>query len=156
MLRPLALLPSILLLLLATGCTAGSSYTIVEGHMKPSHFQFVDIVKQQEAGAGGWRAACVHLHLKHAGGPLYICKFGVEMPMETGDGPLSVPLAQRTAADCANLAATTALGATTPATPLGLACESFKAAFKATLGRAVEGSRVMTLCHKATRPEAAP
>ncbi len=154
--RLLPLLPSVLLLLLSTGCAAGGGYTIVEGRMRPSHFKFVDIVQQKGPGAGGWRAACVHLHLMHAGGPGYVCKFGVEVPMETGEGPISLTLAQRIAADCANLAATVAFEATTPATPLGLACEGFKAAFKTTLGRAAEGSRVMTVCHKATRPEAAP
>jgi hypothetical protein len=147
----------VVLIPLATGCTAGGSYTIVEKHVEPRHFKFVDVVNQEEQGPGGWRAACLHLRLQHAAGPFYLCKFGVEMPKENGDaGPISLPLAQRIAADCANLAADTALGATTPATPLGLACESFKKAFKAILWRAVEGSRVKTLCHEATKPVTVP
>lgn len=152
------LLPlGVMMLLLATGCSAGGSYTIVEKHVEPRHFKFVDVVSRKGKGPGGWRAACLHLRLQHTVGPFYLCKFGVEMPMENGDaGPISLPLAQRIAADCANLAADTVLSATTPATPLGLACESFKKAFNAALWRAVEGSRVKTLCHEATSPAIAP
>lgn len=147
----------VMLLSLTASCTAGGSYTIVEKHVEPRHFKFVDIVSHQEEGPGGWRAACLHLRLQHAGGPVYLCKFGVEMPKETGkSGPISYPLSQRIAADCANLAADTAFGATTPATPLGLACETFKKTFKATLWRAVEGSKVVTICHEATSPTIAP
>jgi len=151
------LLFGVLPLALATGCTAGGSYTIVEKHVEPRHFKFVDIVSHQEEGPGGWRAACVHLRLQHAGGPVYLCRFGVEMPKENGDaGPISQPLAQRLAADCANLVADTTFGASTPTTPLGLACESFKKAFNAALWRAVEGSRVRTECLKGTKPEIVP
>ncbi len=155
--RQRLLLLGVMLPPLATGCTAGGSYTIVEKHVEPRHFTFVDIVSKKGKGPGGWRAACLHLRLQHAAGPLYLCRLGVEMPKENDDaGPISLPLAQRIAADCANLAADMALGATTPATPLGLACESFKKAFNAVLWRAVEGSRVTTLCNEATSPTIAP
>lgn len=151
------LLLGVMLLALATGCTAGGSYTIVEKHVEPRHFKFVDVVSKKGKGPGGWRAACLHLRLQHTAGPFYLCKLGVEMPKENGDaGPISLPLAQRIAADCANLSADTALGATTPATPLGLACESFKKTFNVVLRGAVKGSRVVTLCDKATSPAIAP
>ena len=151
------LLLGVMLLSWTTGCTAGGNYTLVEKHVEPRHFRFVDIVSNPEEGLGGWRAACVHLRLQHAGGPVYLCRFGVEMPQHTDiEGPISLPLSQRIAADCANLSADTAFGATTPATPLGLACETFKKTFKATLSRAVKGSKVVTLCHEATSPTIAP
>lgn len=75
------------------------------------------------------------------------------MPIKTeADGLLSTPLAQRISADCANLAAQIALGAVTPTTPLGVACESFKAHYRVFLNNAVSGSRVTTLCHEKTSP----
>jgi hypothetical protein len=151
------LLLGVLLFALATGCTAGGSYTIVEKHVEPRHFNFVDVVGKRGKGPGGWRAACLHLRLQHTAGPFYLCRLGVEMPKHTtNEGPLSVPLSQRIAADCANLAADMALGATTPATPLGLACESFKKTFDATLSRSVKGSKVMTICAENTSPTLAP
>lgn len=39
---------------------------------------------------------------------------------------------------------------------LGVICETFKKTFKATLWRAVKGSKVVTLCHEATSPTIAP
>lgn len=144
-------------LLLASGCVVERSYTIVEKHLEPHHFQFVTVVNKKGPVAGGWRAACLHLKLEHKGGPIYLCKMGVEMPMQTEkEGPFSLPLTQRIAADCANLAADMALGATTPETPLGLACESFKKAFGLVLDGAVMGSRVRQRCDKATEPVIAP
>jgi hypothetical protein len=82
-----------------------------------------------------------------------VCKFGVEMPIETEeDGPISDALAQRIAADCANEAADQVFATATAALPPGLACESFKAAFNRVLDQAIRGSRVKTMCHAMTRP----
>ncbi|XXF80386.1 hypothetical protein P2318_11715 [Myxococcaceae bacterium GXIMD 01537] len=156
---PRLLIRSLLLplLLLAAGCSMGGSYTLVEKHMQPSHFRFVDVIEKTAPGPDGWRAACVHLSLRHAGGSAFICRFGVEMPIATlADGMIPAPLAQRIAADCSNLAAELAFSSTTPATPLGLACESFKKAFRGTLGRAVAGARVMTVCHASAEPTVVP
>jgi hypothetical protein len=145
-------LPGVLLaLLLVTGCGAGAGYTIVEKRVKPSHFRFVPIVEQKGLGAGGWQAACLDLRLAHDDGRAFLCKVGVEMPMETQKlGPISVNRAQRLAAQCANEAADLALSATTRATPLGMACTSFITTFDARLGLSVKGSRVFSRC----RPEA--
>jgi hypothetical protein len=140
-----------LLLVLASGCMSGGSYTIVEKRVRPSHFKFVPVVDQTELGPGGWRAACLHFHLSHDDGRSLICKVGVEMPLETQKaGPISTVRAQRVAAMCANAAADLALGATTAATPLGIACSSFIRAYGATLDIAMAGSRVRPIC----RPEA--
>jgi hypothetical protein len=149
--RQLFLLLSACLLVLTSGCTAGNSYTIVEKRVKPRHFKFVPVVDQGELGPGGWRAACLNFHLAHDDGRSYICKVGVEMPLETGElGPISTVKAQRVAANCANAAADLSLGATTAATPLGIACSSCITTYRATLDFAVPGSRVRQVC----RPEA--
>jgi hypothetical protein len=155
--RRLFLLLSACLLVVASGCTAGNSYTIVEKRVKPRHFKFVPVVDQSELGPGGWRAACLYLHLAHDDGRALICKVGVEMPLETGElGPISTVKAQRVAANCANAAADLALGATTAATPLGIACSSFIKTYEVTLRVAIKGSRVRPLCRAEAESVAAP
>ncbi|MDY7231479.1 hypothetical protein [Hyalangium rubrum] len=142
----------VLLLPMLPGCATGT-LTLVEGSLYPKHFQFVTVVNQQGDEPGGWRAACLHVPIRRDIGDAFICKLGIEMPIKTEvDGMISAPLAQRIAADCANLAAQVALGSTTPTTPLGFACESFKGAFHSTLRNALRGSVVKTICHKATEP----
>jgi hypothetical protein len=82
-----------------------------------------------------------------------MCKMGVDMPIKTEeDGLMSIALAQRIAANCANLAARIAFAPTTPETPLGLACEGFKRTYSDVLYKAAIGSRVKTMCHKKTEP----
>jgi hypothetical protein len=140
-----------LLLALVTGCTYGPSYTIVEKRVKPSHFKFIPVVNKEEPGAGGWRAACLYFHLAHDDGRAFICRVGIEVPMETEEsGPFGVTRAQRVAARCANEAADLALGATTAATPLGLACTSFITTYTLIFERAAKGGRITRSC----RPEA--
>ncbi|HEX8699523.1 MAG TPA: hypothetical protein VF815_11845 [Myxococcaceae bacterium] len=139
-------------LLLLPNCATGTM-TLVEGSVGPEHFHFVTVVRQQGEAPGGWRAACIHIPLSRTTGESFLCRMGVEMPIKTeADGLLSTPLAQRISADCANLAAQIALGAVTPATPLGVACESFKEHYRVFLNNAVSGSRVRTLCHEKTSP----
>jgi hypothetical protein len=74
------------------------------------------------------------------------------MPIENKDGPISIPLAQRIAAERTNEAAQIAFEAATPESPLGLLCETFKKTLGGLLGASVSGSRVRTLCHKKTIP----
>jgi hypothetical protein len=139
-------------LLMLPNCATGM-VTLVEGSVSPEHFQFVTVVNQQGEEPGGWRAACIHIPLSRTTGDSFICRMGVEMPLKTdADGLISTPLAQRISADCANLAAQIALGAVTPTTPLGMACESFKTHYRTFLNNAVGGSRVKTQCHEQTRP----
>ncbi|MCY1044477.1 hypothetical protein OV208_24365 [Corallococcus sp. bb12-1] len=134
-----------------TGCMATS--TVVEGRLQPKHFKFVDIVEQTEPGAGGWRAACVRVPLRRDTGEVFMCQLGVEEPMETSRlGPISLPLAQRISADCANLAAQKVFSATTPVTALGLACMEFRNTFKVALFGAIRGSRVSMECRSETIP----
>lgn len=120
---------------------------------QPSHFQFATIVEKTEAGAGGWRAACIHATVvnKSTLEP-YFCQFGVGLPMETEEVPLmSERLAQRIAADCANEALREVLAS--PASPLpGLVCRQFTKTFHVVLNRALFGSRVTSECEEGTNP----
>jgi len=144
---------SSLLLLIIAGCGGPSGHTRVTGHLEPKHFQFITINPHRGNKPGGWRAACVHAHLKRTSGDAYVCRFGVEMPLVTEEnGPISTSLAQRLAADCANQVAYGVFHSTTMATPLGLACESFKNAYGALLNNVIRGSRVPTVCHARTTP----
>jgi hypothetical protein len=135
------------LLSLVSGC--------VTGRIQPVHFQFVTVVEKTLPGADGWRAACVHARIKNGTtGDFFFCKFGVEMPIENRDGPVSIPLAQRLAADCANEAAITVLGSATrePDPPLGILCEKFKTTYGALLNASIGGARVTRVCDKKTKP----
>src|SRR4029078_1645806 len=93
-----ALLP---LVVLSSGCASA-----VTGRIQPAHFQFTTTVPQREPGPGGWRVACVHAQIKNGDTEeVYTCPFGVQMPIENNNGPISSTLAQRIAGDCANEAA---------------------------------------------------
>ena len=140
------LLLSVLLLPTLSGC--------VFNRLQPSHFQFVTVIERTEPGAGGWRAACIHARMTNmTTEDSIVCKFGVEMPLETDEvGPISTSLAQRIAADCGNQAAEAVFDSATAATTPGLACQEFKTTFDQLLNRAVLGSRVQTLCDKKTKP----
>lgn len=73
---------------------------------------------------------------------------GVDMPISTQeDGLITLPAAQRIAANSGNLAAQIAFAPTALETPMGLLCENFKTTFNMTLNEAVLGSRVKTACH---------
>jgi hypothetical protein len=122
--------------------------------VQPEHFQFVTTVEKTLPGADGWREACIHANmLNMATKESFVCKFGIGMPIETeAVGPISNSLAQRISADCANQAADIVIGSATAATTPGLACESFKRTFHKVLNKAVQGSRVGTLCHAMTSP----
>ncbi len=138
------------LVALFSGCS-----TAVTGRIGPAHFQFTTTVPQRKPGPGGWRVACVHAQIKNGGtGELYTCPFGVEMPMETHNGPISTPLAQRISADCANEAAYAVLETLTtpPPPPLYTLCTSVRAAFNARLKAAIRGAQVMATCHALAKP----
>lgn len=142
---------------LLCGCATGAATTLVEGSLQPRHFQFVTVVPKRSAGAGGWRAACVHAFLRRDTGDSFVCKFGVEMPLENGEGPISTSLAQRVSAECANEAAHTAFRSVTPSTPLGIACETFKSTYESIINRAIGGAHATRVCHARARPvEAGP
>jgi hypothetical protein len=138
----------LLLALLLSGCAAQRTVTIVEGVLAPNNFRFVTVVEQRGDEPGGWRAACLRLPIQSDTGDKIICKMGVDMPIKTeGDGLITLPAAQRIAANCGNSAAQLAFAPTTVETPMGILCESFKTTFKMILNAAVIGSRVKTACH---------
>lgn len=144
-------MPALILVLMA-GCAAGGSMAIVQGSVQPHHFRFATIVPKRGKGAGGWRAACVHIALRRAAGDVYLCKLGVEMPIENQTGPIMVEQAQSLSAACANSAAPLAFESVTPATPLVVACQSFKTAYDLTLREAIVGATVRMDCHHKTTP----
>ena len=144
----LAVLPP--LAALVAGCA-----TPVTGRIQPLHFQFTTVNPQRKSGPGGWRAACVHAQVKNGTtGERYTCQFGVEMPIENEEGPISLILAQRVAAECANEAAYTVLTTLTSPTPLPLytLCTEIRAAYGLRLSAAIIGSRVMATCDPRTKP----
>ena len=142
---------ALLATLLLSGCTGPRTLTIVEGALEPRHFHFVTIVEPSEEEAGGWRAACLRLPIRSDTGDQILCKMGIDMPIKTKqEGMISLPLAQRIAANCGNSAAQLSLSATSGDTPMGIACQTFKSSFHFTLNAAVEGSRVKTACHAKT------
>jgi hypothetical protein len=137
-----------LLVLLLSGCAAPTTVTIVEGALEPRNFRFVTVVEPRGDEPGGWRAACLRLPIKSDTGDKILCKMGVDMPIQTEvDGLMTLPAAQRIAANSGNLAAELAFTPTTIGTPMGILCESFKTTFNMTLNAAVLGSRVKTACH---------
>jgi hypothetical protein len=144
-----------LLGLLSAGCAPSvtGTRTIVTGSIEPRHFQFYTVVKQRDDKPGGWRAACIHLNIQRANtGESFICTFGVEVPMQNKDMPISIPLAQRIAAERTDEAARLVFGAATPTSPLGLLCEAFKKTLRARLQASIGGSRLETVCRKEAIP----
>lgn len=133
---------------LLSGCTT------VEGGLRPEHFQFVTVVTKKGKGAGGWRAACVHVGIKDsATSEMFLCKFGVEMPIENGkQGFIPVERAQNVAAKCANLSARNILGLTTKETPIGIACEAFKTEYDLILNATIAGAHATKMCDVRTKP----
>lgn len=133
---------------LLSGCT-GPSFT----YIRPSHFQFVEINKPTVGQPSGWRAACIHALVYNAEtGEPYGCEFGVEMPIQNEDGPISTRLAQRISADCARVAASRVLDSTLPTSGPGLVCIAFRRTYQEVLSAAVQGARVPQTCDKRTTP----
>lgn len=138
------------LIALSSGCASA-----VTGRIQPAHFQFTTTVPQTEPGPGGWRVACVHAQINNGDtGEPYTCIFGVEMPLENNNGPISTPLAQRISADCANEAAYAVLSTMTrpPPPPLYTLCTSVRKAFELRLDTAIPGSRVKASCNSMAKP----
>ncbi len=141
-------------LALLSGCTTGRAGTWVEGGLKPSHFQFKEVVPKRGKGAGGWRAACLHVGILRANTEeLFYCRFGVEVPIENEkQGFIPIEMAQSRAASSANQAALTTLQSTTPATPIAIACAQFKRLYGLTLGAVIYGARIMHTCSPGVPP----
>jgi hypothetical protein len=145
-----------LLVLLLSGCATPRTVTIVEGALEPRNFRFITVVELRGDEPGGWRAACLRLPIKSDTGDKAICKMGVDMPIKTEvDGLVTLPAAQRIAANSGNLAAQLAFAPTAVDTPMGVLCESFKTTFNMTLNASVIGSRVKTACHPKAEAELA-
>ncbi len=146
----------VLLTLVVT--SSGCASAMVTGRIQPVHFQFVTTLPHTKPGkSGGWRVACVHAQVKNGDtGEPYICMLGIEMPIETKNGPISTPLAQRISADCANDAAYAVLSTMTkpPTPPLYTLCTAVREAFALRLYAAIPGSRVQSTCDPMAKPVA--
>lgn len=91
-------------------------------------------------------------HSKRDTGESFLCRLGVDVPLQNDDSAFSLPLAQRISAERANEAAQLVFGAATPESGLGLLCEAFKKTFGTLLDASIRGSRVKTACHERTIP----
>ncbi|QRO02438.1 hypothetical protein JRI60_08530 [Archangium violaceum] len=141
--------------MVSSGCgrTGPRTRTIVTGRIEPGQIHFVTIVKPRKDEPSGWRAACIRINIQRANtGESFLCGFGVEMPIQNDDGPISLPLAQRITAERIHEAAEVVFSSATPASGLGLLCESLKKTLKPMLWASIEGSRVKTSCHKKAIP----
>jgi hypothetical protein len=99
--------------------------------------------------------ACVHAQIKNGDTTeAYTCRIGVEMPLETDEGPISTPLAQRISAECANEAAYAVLSTLTkpPPPPLYTLCTTVRDAYGVRLKAAIRGSRVKPNCDPRAKP----
>ena len=121
--------------------------------VEPKQIRFVTVVKPDLQRAGGWQAACIHVRLTRSGTEdSFLCRFGIEMPVQNSEGPISLSLAQRVAADRINESAHWVLGSATPASPLGLLCESFKGMLAPRVAASIAGAMMTYRCHKETLP----
>ncbi len=144
-----------LMLSLFSGCVrpVSRTRTIVTGKIEPRQIHFITAVEQAEEGPGGWRAACVHVRITRRNtGESFNCRFGVEVPIENRNGPISVSLAQRIVAERTNETARIVLGAATLDSPIGLLCEEFKKTLRPLLQASIEGARLKMKCHEKAVP----
>ncbi|WP_253908992.1 hypothetical protein [Corallococcus exiguus] len=109
------------MLSLCAACVGPTDRTFVTGRILPRQIRFVTIVEAASGKAGGWRAACIHIRVSRDNtGESILCRFGVETPLRTHQGVLSLPLAQRIAADRINEASQAVFGSATIDSPLGM------------------------------------
>jgi hypothetical protein len=142
-----------LVLLVSLGCVRSGPRTLVAGKIEPGQIHFVTTVKPRKGEPSGWRVACIRINIQRWNtGESFLCEFGVEVPIQNDNGPISIPLAQRITAERIHEAAEVVFSAATPESGLGLLCESLKKTLKPILWASIEGSRVMTPCHKKSIP----
>ncbi|WP_208721560.1 hypothetical protein [Corallococcus aberystwythensis] len=116
------------MLSLSMACVGPTDRTVVTGRILPRQIRFVTITEAPPGRAGGRRAACIHIRiLRDNTGEALMCRFGVEMPLQNFEGPVSTALAQRIVADRINEVSQTVFGAATLESPLGMMCESLRA-----------------------------
>jgi hypothetical protein len=140
-------------LTLSSGCVGPVERTIVTGQLTPKQIRFVTVHEPTHGDVGGWRAACLHIRLTRSNtGESILCRFGVETPLRNKDGPISIPLAQRIAADRINEAAHQVLGAATAESPLGMLCQTLKATIRTSFMASIAGARLPDTCDEMTTP----
>jgi hypothetical protein len=140
-------------LTILSGCMGSSGSTLVTGMIEPKQIRFVTVVKPDLEGVGGWQAACIHIRITRSGTEeSFLCRFGIEMPVRNREGPISVPLAQRVASERINETAYRVLSSATPASPLGLLCETLKGTLAPQVANSIVGAMMTYRCHKDSVP----
>lgn len=138
---------------LLPGCVGPPTTTIVTGMVEPKQIRFVTVTQAEPGATGGWQAACIHVRMTRSGTEVsFVCRFGIEMPVQNNEGPISVALAQRVAADRINEAAHWILGSATPASPLGILCETFKRTLAPRVAASLAGAKMTYLCNSKASP----
>ncbi|RYZ39056.1 MAG: hypothetical protein EOO71_21625 [Myxococcaceae bacterium] len=127
--------------------------TFVTGQIRPRHIRFVTIRETTPGEAGGRRAACIHIRISRENtGEALLCRFGIETPLHNHEGPVSTALAQRITAERINEATYSIFGAATVESPLGMLCESLKAALRPAFKVSIAGALFTSQCHEKTTP----
>ncbi|RKH32928.1 hypothetical protein D7Y13_23980 [Corallococcus praedator] len=140
-------------LTLSLACVGPTGRTFVTGRIEPRQIRFVTVRETTPGEAGGRRAACIHIRIARDNtGEAILCRFGIETPLHNHEGPVSTALAQRITADRINEATYSIFGAATVETPLGMLCESLKAALRPAFQASIAGGLFTTQCHEKTTP----
>ncbi|WP_167547799.1 hypothetical protein [Corallococcus exiguus] len=139
---------------LCAACVGPTDRTFVTGRILPRQIRFVTILEETPGDeAGGQRSACIHIRISRANtGESILCRFGVDTPLRTREGPISTALAQRIAADRINEATQRIFSAATLESPLGMLCESLKVTLRTSFEASLAGARFRTRCDARTTP----
>ncbi|WP_216671980.1 MULTISPECIES: hypothetical protein [Corallococcus] len=140
-------------LCLCAACVGPTDRTFVTGRILPRQIRFVTLREATPGEEGGQRSACIHIRITRANtSETVLCRFGVETPLRTHEGVLSLPLAQRIAADRINEASQAVFGSATVDSPLGMLCELMKAQLRTTFEASLAGARFRAQCDERAPP----
>ncbi|WP_237726544.1 hypothetical protein [Corallococcus coralloides] len=146
-------LPVAAVLALCVACVGPTDRTFVTGRILPRQIRFVTLREATPGEEGGQRSACIHVRLTRANtSESVLCRFGVETPLRTHEGVISLPLAQRIAAERINEAAQAVFGSATIDSPLGMLCELMKAQLRRTFEASLAGARFRAQCDERAPP----
>jgi len=118
----------------------------VRGYIRPEHFRFVTLVKDNDKTlpGGGDQGVCLHawVHSRDTDSAV-LCDFEVHLPLRTQmQGAISLTFGQKTCAELANLAAYEVFSEPGASEMLGIACQEFRDLYGRYLDAAIPGARV--------------
>nr|WP_216626928.1 hypothetical protein [Corallococcus exercitus] len=146
-------LQAAVVLSLSTACVGPTDRTVVTGRILPRQIRFVTLREATPGEEGGQRSACIHIRITRANtSESVLCRFGVETPLRTHEGVITLPLAQRIAADRINEASQAVFSSATPDSPLGVLCELMKAQLRRTFEASLAGARFRAQCDERAPP----